>query len=317
VQALVLGEQAGVRSDYPLPAPSRTEALVRVSVAGVCRTDIELSKGYMDFAGVPGHEFVGVVEECVALPGIVGKRVVGEINCPCLDCRLCRAGLTNHCPSRTVLGISGRDGGFAEYVVLPAGNLHEVPDGLSDEEAVFAEPLAAAFRILQQGAVPTDGDVLVMGDGKLGLLAAQVARLVGASVHVVGRHLERAELLRHCSVNFHEAEVTPTHSFDAVVECTGDADALAQALKLCRPGGTVVLKTTTTEPNTLNLTEAVVNEIKLLGSRCGPFAPALRALADGTVRVGGMVEATYDLSDGLAALEHAARSGTLKILIQP
>lgn len=302
-------------TEMPVPERVAGEALVRVTTAGVCNTDIEILKGYMGFQGVPGHEFVGVVEQAENAH-LVGKRVVGEINCVCGTCRYCELEMPNHCLNRTVLGIAGRDGAFAEYLVLPEANLHLVPDSVSDDVAVFAEPVAAAFRITEQIRINPEDRVVVLGDGKLGQLIAQVLSLHTYDLVCVGRHDEKLDLLRRRDI----ATTTDINSVEAgadlVVEATGSAEGLGQALALVRPEGTVVLKSTIAGETTGNLSLPVINEVRIIGSRCGPFRPALEALALGTVDVRPMISETYSLEDGATALERATAPDVIKVLVR-
>ncbi len=307
-----------VRSDLPPPLQRDDEVRVRVLCAGVCATDLALARGYMDFEGVPGHEFVGE-----ALDGpLRGRRVVGEINAGCGHCADCAAGDSRHCRERTVLGILGRSGAFAEELALPAANLHAVPDALPNDHAVFAEPLAAAFEIAEQVELSAGDRALVAGDGRLGLLCAQVLALRGLEVTLLGRHPERAAWfpgIRHETAPLSGPPGAPdpagARDFDLAVEATGDPEALSAILQRVRPRGTVVLKTTTERPATLDFARVVVDELTLVGSRCGPFEPALASLAAGDVRVEPMISARFPLSEGPAAFEHASRPGILKVLM--
>jgi threonine dehydrogenase-like Zn-dependent dehydrogenase len=309
-----------VRDDLPSPSPPAGECRVRVTLAGVCATDLALARGYMHFRGVPGHEFTGV-----ALDGpLAGRRVVGEINAGCGACPECATGDARHCPHRTVLGILGRPGAFAEELLLPARNLLPVPDGVSDEAAVFAEPLAAALHLVEQIPDPRGTPVLVAGDGRLGLLCAHALALAGARVTVAGRHPERAELLpagaRHVT-GLLEADGVPGDFapreplFPVAVEATGDPHALPRLLRHVTPRGTAVLKTTCEGASTLNFAGVVVNEQHIVGSRCGRLAPALDVLARGGVPVERFVQARYPLARAAEALEHAGRRGVLKTCI--
>ncbi|MCP4646000.1 MAG: alcohol dehydrogenase catalytic domain-containing protein [bacterium] len=302
--------------DVPMPVPDTGEALIRVSVAGVCNTDLEILKGYMGFAGVPGHEFVGVVEEA-ANSHLVGKRVVGEINCPCGECRYCGLELPHHCANRSVLGIAGRNGAFAEYLTLPEGNLHLVPDAASDEVAVFTEPTAAAFRILEQVTVTGEDRVVVLGDGKLGQLAAQVLWLHTKRVVCVGKHAWKLALLDRLHIGTASVDEPLEQGADVVVEATGSESGLRRALELVRPEGTVVLKTTVAGPVDADLSRPVIDEVRIVGSRCGPFRPALEALTLGNVEVTPMVTETFGLDDGVAALRRSAEADVMKVLICP
>ena len=301
--------------ERPRPDPPTGEALIRVTTTGVCNTDIEILKGYMGFQGVPGHEFVGVVE-AAANDHLIGKRVVGEINCTCGVCRYCTQEMPHHCSNRTTLGIDRRHGSFAEYLTLPESNLHLVPEGVSDEVAVFTEPVAAAFRILEQIAIASDDRVVVLGDGKLGQLITQVLALHSEHVVCVGHHDWKLDFLRRLGIATaaHVDAVDP--EADVVVEATGSPEGFAQALELVRPEGAIVLKTTIAGNTPANLTVPVVNEVRLIGSRCGPFRPALEALSLGTVDVRPLVTETYAIEDGVTALERAVAPDVMKVLIR-
>lgn len=299
--------------DHPAPEPGADEALVRVTVAGICATDLEIVRGYMGFTGVPGHEFAGVVEAPTGSK-LTGKRVGGGINCGCGECSACRAGLERHCPRRTVLGILGRDGAFAEYLALPAANLHPLPDTVSDDEAIFIEPLAAAFEIVEQLEIDEGDSVCVLGDGRLGLLAAQVLALHTSNLLTVGRHPEKLGLLEARGIAT-VSDAPPGMKFDIVVDCTGSAEGLREAVGLVRPRGTIVLKTTVAGERSFDFNQLVIDEITLTGSRCGPFAPAIEALARGQVAVKPLIDRYFQLEDGPAAFEYAARPGSLKVLL--
>ncbi len=284
--------QLRLRDDVTLPA-RHGEATVCVLLAGICNTDLELTRGYYPFTGVPGHEFVGVVD---------GRRVVGEINASCGACEACLAGRRTHCENRTVLGIKDRDGAFAEYLTLPRRNLHELPDSISDDEAVFVEPLAAALEIQQQVRVTSDDRVLLVGHGKLGRLIAQTLSLTGCRLTVCDR--KTSPLPQHMG------------KFDIAVECTGNADGFAVARAALRPRGTLVMKSTYAGTLSVNASSMVVDEITLVGSRCGPFAPAIELLASRKIDARSLIDATYPLADALGAFDHAQRAGALKVLIR-
>ena len=313
-------------SNQPSPSPKEGEALIRVTLAGICSTDLELVKGYMGFKGIPGHEFVGKVEESPDKT-LKGKRVVGEININCALCALCKKGLKNHCKERTVLGILGSDGAFAEYLTLPLGNLHMVPDGVTDEEAVFTEPLAAAFEILEQLKLTPEQRVCVLGDGKLGLLVAQALGLVGCELTAVGRHEAKLAILGELGIETRLFDELSERDFDVVVDCTGSPSGFGMATDLARPRGTVVLKTTVAgradggegmgsplQRNALNT--VVINEQTVLGSRCGPFPRALAALSEKSGLVTPLIEETYPLDRGIEAFTHASKKGSLKVLLK-
>jgi len=318
VRALVFDE--GLRfTEAPIPEPGEGEALVHVRLAGVCNTDLEILRGYMGYRGIPGHEFVGIVEHS-GNEHLLGKRVVGEINCACGSCCYCEMEMPHHCVDRTVLGISGRDGAFAEYLVLPEENLHLVPETVGDEVAVFTEPTAAAFRILEQVRVSEGDRAIVLGDGKLGQIVAQVLWLRTKQLVCIGKHEWKLELLRRHQVgtalidDLEQIVIEP--GADVVVEATGSPEGLEHALRLVRPEGTVVLKTTVSEDAALDLSAGVVNEVRIVGSRCGPFRPALEALGLGTVDVRPMITEVFPLNEGERALERAGESDVMKVLIR-
>lgn len=316
MKALVLGDDGlALVADHPRPTPGPGQALIRLRLAGICSTDLELVKGYFGFQGVLGHEFVGTVEACDDTSW-VGRRVVGAINLGCRECSTCLGHGPEHCPHRTVLGIVAHDGAFAEYLVLPVANLLEVPEGVSDEQAVFTEPLAAALRIREQLRVPADERLAVVGPGRLGLLIAQALTLGGARVTVLGRRHESLELPASWGLETGLVSEAPSDGFDFVVEATGNEAGLAESLRLVRPLGTLVLKSTFAGAPGVDLTKVVVAELRVVGSRCGPFAPALRLLARGAVDVVSLVVAEYPLGEALEAFEHAARPGVLKILLR-
>lgn len=315
MRALVFdGDRAAV-GERPDPVAAEGMAVVRVRQAGVCNTDLEILKGYMGFRGVLGHEFVGEVEAGPA--DWCGRRVVGEINFACGRCESCRAGLGRHCPTRRVMGILDADGAFAERVAVPVANLHRVPDALADEAAVFAEPLAAAFEIREQVPVQPGERAVVIGDGKLGLLAAQVLHDSGARVLAVGRHPEKLAILEARGVETRDADAFSPAAERAplVVDATGSAAGFPMAVAATRPRGTLVLKSTVAERPSLDLAPVVIHEIQVVGSRCGPFEPALRALAEERVAVAPLVTERFPLSRAGAALERAAEPGALKVLV--
>jgi len=335
MRAIFFDGQLRLANDYPQPTLLPGEALIRPTLVGICNTDIEITRGYMGFQGVLGHEFVGVVADC-AERAWVGRRVVGEINAACFRCEVCARGDASHCPERTTLGIDRRDGAMADLFSLPIACLHEVPARVSDEAAVFVEPLAAALEILERAHIRPTERVAVIGDGKLGLLCAQALRLPGCEVVVVGRHPERWELLhglkiatvhansldeRHtikdessAALAEHSSTVVGPSSFDMVVDCTGHPSGLAIARRLVRPRGRLLLKSTFAAESGLNLSMLVVDEVALLGSRCGPFAPALRLLERRLVLTEPLIEGRFALSDGLNAFKAAA--GRLKVLLE-
>lgn len=317
MQALLYDGTLRVVSAYPMPElkPGSGEALIRVTLAGICSTDLAVTAGYKGWHGVLGHEFVGVVDavsETADSPW-VGRRVVGEINVGCGQCDRCRAGLQNHCAQRQALGIFGRDGAFATFCTLPVRNLHTVPDGVADEEAVFTEPLAAALEVLEQIHVRPDSRAVVVGDGRLGCLVAQVLALAGADVALLGRHPSRAALLAPQGVR----PVAPgsEESFPLVVDCSGSAAGLAVGRALLEPRGRLVLKSTHMAAPAFDWSKLMVDEVIVVGSRCGPFGPALRLLATGKVNVTGLIAATFPLPQAPEAF--AAARGQLKLLLRP
>ena len=323
MRALVFDSQGGgpprprLVRDRAMPQPPPGEVRIRTTLAGICNTDLEVVRGYAEIKGVLGHEFVGVVDQAED-GSLVGRRVAGEISASCRVCPTCRAGRYTHCPTRTTLGIRNRDGVLADAFCLPVANLHLLPDELPDEAAVFIEPVAAACQILEQIQIKPSDRVIVLGDGKLGLLVAQVVALTGCDLVVVGRHPEKLAILeaRGVTTRLDGAEVEG--GADLVIECTGQPGGLYRARELVRPRGTLVLKSTYHgDLVPTDLSQLVVDEIRVLGSRCGPFAPAIRLLAQGLVDVLPLIEAEYPLDEGLAAFEHAGRRGALKVLVRP
>jgi len=309
------GKRLEFREDYPMPERRSGEALIRVRYAGICGTDLEILRGYAEFRGVLGHEFVGEVVEADD-ESLIGERVVGEINIGCGECEFCKKGLEKHCANRLALGIRGKDGAFAEYLTLPEKNLHRVPEEISDTEAVFTEPLAAAYEILTQLHLKPSWKALLLGDGRLGQLIAQVLRH-HVDLTVVGRHQRKLELLRDLGINaimFNELD--RSMRFDVVVDATGNPDAILQAIKLVKPMGFLILKTTTSKPSKIPLSEIVVNEITMMGSRCGPFKPALNALKERLIKVDYMIDGIYPITDWKKAFEKAMSRETLKIILK-
>ncbi len=321
MRALVLDGKLRLETDRPTPVAPPGEALIRVRQAGICNTDLELVKGYLAFSGVPGHEFVGVVESVAPLAAaasrnLAGRRVAGEINAACGECVTCHAGRPTHCPNRTTLGIDRRDGAFADYLTLPIENLHPLPDVVTDDQAVFVEPLAAACEITQQIHIRPADRVVVIGDGKLGLLCAQVLQLTGCHLVALGRHADKLDVLARRGIRVATSPDDVDRGADVVVEATGTPGGFATARALARPRGTIVLKSTYHGELTVNLTRIVVDEVSLVGSRCGPFEPAIRLLEQRLVDVESLIQARYSLDDGLAAFERAATKGTLKVMLE-
>ena len=313
MRALVIGE-SGVRleTNRPEPVPDEGEVLVRVLRAGICETDLQLIRGYKDFRGVLGHEFVGT-----ALGGeLEGQRVVGEINCSCGACEMCARGRPGHCGRRSVLGIHDHDGAFADFIAVPERNLHVVPDAVSTDHAVFVEPLAAAFQIPSQLSICSDDRIVVLGDGRLGNLCAQVLASISDHVVVVGRHPEKLALLEGLGIETALlADYGEGPTADIVVDCTGSETGLGTALRMVRPRGTIVLKTTIAGNHSLSLAPIVVDEVTIVGSRCGPFERALDALTGGLVELEALISDRFDLSDGVQALHRAGEPGVLKVLL--
>lgn len=296
------------------------EALVRVTRSGICNTDLEIVRGYAGFEGTIGHEFVGVVEDACDAPHLVGKRVVGEINAGCGVCELCLKGDARHCPERTVLGIVGRDGAHAEFLLLPSRNLIEVPDSVTDAQAVFAEPLAAAYGITEQVELLPETKLAVIGDGKLGLLCAMSLALKSQNVTIIGKHLSKIAIAEKSGIEGILLEnVTPAlfGRFDVVVEASGSESGFAAALDLVRPRGKIVLKSTFHGTPAWAASRVVVDEITIVGSRCGRFAPAVELLKSGAVNVEDLIEVEMPLAKGVAAMQRAAKKGFLKVLLAP
>lgn len=302
--------------ERPDPKPGKGEALIKVIKAGICNTDLELVKGYMEFEGILGHEFVGRVVESSAKEWM-GNRVVGEINIPCGQCRICLEGDPKHCPSRKVLGIHQKEGAFAEYVTLPVENLHVLPSNVSDLEAVFVEPLAAAVAIFDQICPDQNHDVLVLGDGKLGLLAAQVMQTHSPNIFCVGHHPRKLALLEKRGIQITHDAGEWDHKFDFVVEATGNPEGIEEALRLVKPKGKIVAKSTFCGLAKIDISALVVNEIQLAGSRCGSFPKALEFLKKESLDLEGMVDADFPLTDAQSAFKRAKNPEVIKVLMTP
>ncbi|MFQ5646885.1 MAG: alcohol dehydrogenase catalytic domain-containing protein [bacterium] len=299
--------------DFPDPT-AEGEALIKVRLAGICRTDLEIIKGYMGFSGVLGHEFVGEVVESPDSEWI-GKRVVGEISCGCGKCEYCKSGCQRHCPKRSVLGLLNRDGCMAEYVSLPLENLYLVPGNISDEEAVFTEPVAAACRIAEQ--VNIEGKkILVIGDGKLGLIIAQVLHALGGKVLAQGKHQDKLALLQRRGIAVVMEEMSGFRKFEIVVEASGSRSGLSEALEKIKPLGTLVMKTTVANPSPFQTASLVTDEIKLIGSRCGPFPSALKLLSEKRIAIAPLIDFCYPLSLGIEAFNRAKEKDSLKVLLK-
>ena len=313
MRATVLsGTNVTLDTNYSEPSPIDNEVVVRVLKAGICETDLQLMLGYMGFQGVLGHEFVGIAES----GKFAGQRVVGEINCNCRNCDFCDKELGNHCPNRSVLGILQHDGAFADHISVPEHNLLAVPDSITTDEAVFTEPLAAAFQIPFQLNVERFEKCIVIGDGRLGNLCAQVLKLHGRDVTVIGKHPEKLALLSNLGIATTTRDnAAADRSADLVVDCAGSDTGFTDALAWVKPRGTIVLKTTVAGEQTLALAPIVIDEITVVGSRCGPFADALTALEKRQVEVLPLISKRFDLDDAVAALEHAKSKTALKVIL--
>jgi threonine dehydrogenase-like Zn-dependent dehydrogenase len=313
MQALQVDGQLALSPNYPDPKVAVNQALIQVQVAGICNTDLELVKGYMGFRGVLGHEFVGKVVQ--GSPEWMGKRVVGEINVADGTCDICLAGVPSQCRNRTTVGIDRHQGAFAQFLALQTSNLHVVPDTVPNDHAVFVEPLAAACNILELVHVSPRDRIVVIGAGKLGLLCAQVLKLTGAEVSVVVRREKPAKLLKQWGIEAKAREQFQNQRATIVVDCTGTSEGFEAAQSLVQPRGTIVLKSTYVGIPTANLTRAVIDEIKIVGSRCGSFEAALRLLDHGLVDVQSMIEARYPFTEAIRAFDHAFEAGVLKVLL--
>jgi threonine dehydrogenase-like Zn-dependent dehydrogenase len=311
MRALVYSGSLDLDTDYPVPEPNHNESLLRVLKAGICNTDIEIVKGYMDFQGILGHEFVALVEN----GPLKGKRVAGEINLNCQRCSTCLGGAPTQCPHRTTLGISQKDGAIADYVTLPDHLLHVLPDSLSDDQAVFIEPLAAAFQALVITHIKPTHRVVLIGTGKLGILVAQVVALTGCSFAAISRHQHQRDILSKWGIDTALPGEVEARGADIVMDCTGTADGFADALNLVRPRGIIHLKSTYHGLPEADLTRVVVDEIAVVSSRCGPFDAAIRALQNGLVDVEPLVEAHFSLDEALSAFDTAGQRGMLKIIL--
>ncbi len=309
------GQKMTFLTDYDPPKPGET--LVKINLAGICGTDIEILSGYMSYQGIPGHEFVGVIKESQD-SHLIGKRVVGEINVGCGICELCKKGFERHCPYRTVLGILRRDGAFAQYLSLPEKNLHVIPDQIRDEQAVFVEPLAAAFEIKEQISLKQESNIALVGDGRLAQLVALVLNLSCQNITCFGRHKNKLELLKNLGIKTKIGiDSDDNQKFDLVVEATGSNSGFTDSMKLIKPKGTVILKSTLASKTNLDLTSMVINEVSVIGSRCGPFGPAINALASGRISVDNLIDSTYSLEKFQDAFEQAKKPDILKVLLKP
>ena len=310
-------QQLSFDDDLPLPVPGEGEALVKVRLAGICATDLEMVKGYYPFSGIPGHEFVGEVIECADQPELIGKRVVGEINISCGTCDECLNGRRTHCRQRKVLGINQRNGVFADFCTLPYTNLHEVPRMIADEMAVFTEPLAAALEIQQQVHIKPTDKVLLVGAGRLGQLIAQTLAICSCEFRVVTRHASQKALLSKRGVEVIDESDIPPGEMDVVIDASGSAQGFHIAKRAVRPAGVLVMKSTYKGEMTLDMSSVVVDEITLVGSRCGPFEPALRLLTAGLIDPSPLIDSVYSIENGLMAFDWASKPGVFKVLLKP
>ena len=309
------GEKIIFEDSFPIP--NSDEVLVKVDLAGICGTDLEILDGYMKYCGILGHEFVGTVEKSNN-PKLIGKRVVGEINAGCENCDYCKKGLQRHCPKRTVLGILNRNGAFAEFLLLPEKNLHIIPDSITDEQAVFVEPLAAAFEIKEQVKLDPTWSVAVVGDGRLAQLILQVLKLTCSNITCFGKHKSKLESINKLGIKTKpEIESKDEYFYDLVVEATGSNSGFTDTMKLVKPRGIVILKSTIASRENLDLTPTVVNEITLIGSRCGLFKPAIEALVTNTISVDHMIDSIFSLENFSEAIQYAKKPDTLKVYLKP
>ncbi len=305
-------------TDYPKPEPKKGEALIKVNTIGICNTDFEITKGYMGYKGILGHEFTGIVESVNGDDkSLLGKRVVGEINCGCKECDYCKQGLERHCFNRSTLGIWKREGCFAEYVCLPVSNLLEIPDCVTDDEAVFVEPLAAALEILEQIHIAPDKKVIVLGDGKLGLLIALTLNACGLNIMLVGKHEEKLSIAQKQGVKTKLlSELEVKKEYDYVVEATGSITGFETSLALTKPRGTLVLKSTIAASKEFNLAPIVIDEITVVGSRCGQFAAALRLLESGRIDVKPLISDIFSIDKAIEAFERNKEKSSVKVLVK-
>lgn len=317
MRAIEFNKEIVLHENYPIPEPEIGEALIKVDMAGICNTDLEIVKGYMGFTGILGHEFVGhVVKINGDQQDLTGKRVVGEINCACKTCEYCRKELYTHCPNRSVLGIFNKNGCFADYITLPVNNLYEVPDSVTDEEAVFVEPVAAAFEILDQIQIKPEDKVLILGDGKLGLIISLVLSQTAGDITLVGKHQEKLNKVKQQGIKttlLNDLEIEK--KYDVVVEATGSAGGFELALSLLKPRGTLVLKSTVADNKEINLAPVVVDEITIIGSRCGPFKPAVKALEKKVFDVKPLISGIYEFKNAKEAFNSNKCKNLLKVII--
>ena len=318
MKAVVFDNGLKLETNYPKPTPEKGEALIKVNTIGICNTDYEITKGYMGYKGILGHEFTGVVEEINDDDKtLLNKRVVGEINCGCGKCDWCKQGLERHCFNRSTLGIWKREGCFAQYVCLPVKNLLEIPANVANEEAVFVEPLAAALEILEQVHIPPYKKVIVLGDGKLGLIIALALNAAGLDITLVGKHEEKLDIAKAQGVKTKLLnDLKIEKAYDFVVEATGSISGFETSLALTKPRGTLILKSTIAASKEFNLAPIVVDEITVVGSRCGQFAPALRLLESKRIDVKPLISDIYNIDDSIKAFERNTEKSSVKVLVK-
>ena len=314
MKALFFDGQVRIEKNVSIPERKPSEVLIRILKAGICQTDLEIIKGYLNFHGILGHEFVGIVEESQD-HDLLGARVVGEINLSCGKCIYCQKGLRTHCEARSVLGIKDKNGCFAEYLTLPRENIHVMPDSITDEEAIFVEPLAAALQILSQVHIQPQHKVIIIGDGRLGQLCAQVINLTGAHVLTIGKHLEKLKNLKKIGIETCNSSEASQEKADIVIECTGSPSGLKTALTLVHPQGTIVLKSTYDVKPQVDLAPIVINEITIIGSRCGPFPSAIRLLKNKVINVLPLISKKFPLDKAIEAIAAASQKENFKVIL--
>ena len=314
MKALIFDGKLRIEKNFPIPKRKPFEVLIRVLKAGICQTDLEIIKGYLHFQGILGHEFVGIIEESPNQK-LLGKRVVGEINLACGKCIYCQEKMPSHCNARSVLGIKDKNGCFAEYITLPTNNIHVIPDSIADDEAIFVEPLAAALQILTQVHIRPQDDVIILGDGRLGQLCAQVVGLTGAQVQTVGKHLKKLKILKKKGMKTCRFDEVSQKKADVVIECTGSPAGFNAALNLVHPRGTIVLKSTYEVKPPVDLAPIVIDEITIIGSRCGPFPPAIRLLESKVIDVLSLISQRVSLDNAIEVIKAAHQKEKLKIIL--
>ena len=316
MRAVIFNKELKLEKDYPMPSCKKGEVLIKTTMTGICNTDYEITLGYMGYKGVIGHEFVGIVEACEDKT-LIGKRVVGDINCGCGECEWCKKGLHRHCPNRQTLGIWKKDGCFSDYFTLPIKNLLVVPDNVSDKQAVFTEPLAAALEILEQVHIQPIQKVLVLGDGKLGIITALALNASGLDVTLVGKHKEKLEIAKNQGVKtFLLEDIDIRKEWDFVIEATGSITGFETSVSLVKPRGILILKSTIAASKEFNFSSLVVDEVTIVGSRCGRFQPALRMLEQHKIDLTPLISGIYDVENVIEAFETNKRKDTVKVLVK-